>query len=170
MENKRLHRSLWEQVRDTVWAEEASQRQFTVCIPRPASCNFTSTLCTQFKPSTGKRPSTWRHTRAELANSKSSGEPRSKDFWAGCLPSCNLMRTPQQITVLPCVYGLPWWLSGKNTPADVGHVGLIPGSGGSPRWRAWQPTPVFLPGESHGQRSLAGYSPQGHKSQTELSD
>ena len=29
--------------------------------------------------------------------------------------------------------------------------------------RAWQPTPVFLPGESHGHRSLAGYSPQGHK-------
>ena len=28
--------------------------------------------------------------------------------------------------------------------------------------RAWQPTPVFLPGESHGQRSLAGYSPRGH--------
>ena len=31
-------------------------------------------------------------------------------------------------------------------------------------WRkAWQPTPVFLPGDSHGQRSLAGYSPQVHK-------
>ena len=27
--------------------------------------------------------------------------------------------------------------------------------------RAWRPTPVFLPGESHGQRSLAGYSPWG---------
>ena len=27
----------------------------------------------------------------------------------------------------------------------------------------WQPTPVFLPGEFHGQRSLAGYSPWGHK-------
>ena len=27
----------------------------------------------------------------------------------------------------------------------------------------WQPTPVFLPGESHGQRSLVGYSPRGHK-------
>ena len=25
--------------------------------------------------------------------------------------------------------------------------------------RAWQPTPEFLPGEAHGQRSLAGYSP-----------
>ena len=29
--------------------------------------------------------------------------------------------------------------------------------------RKWQPIPVFLPGESHGQRSPAGYSPQGHK-------
>ena len=29
--------------------------------------------------------------------------------------------------------------------------------------RRWQPTPVFLPGESHGQRSLAGYSPWDHK-------
>ena len=29
--------------------------------------------------------------------------------------------------------------------------------------RKWQPTPVFLPGESHGQRSLSGYSPWGHK-------
>ena len=36
-------------------------------------------------------------------------------------------------------------------------VGKIP-------WRsAWQPTPVFLPGESHGQRTLAGYSPWGRK-------
>ena len=31
-------------------------------------------------------------------------------------------------------------------------------------WRGvWQPTPVFLPGKSHGQRSLVGYSPWGHK-------
>ena len=29
--------------------------------------------------------------------------------------------------------------------------------------RKWQPTPLFLPGKSHGQRSLAGYSPWGHK-------
>ena len=27
------------------------------------------------------------------------------------------------------------------------------------KWKYWQPTPVFLPGKSHGQRSLAGYSP-----------
>ena len=30
-------------------------------------------------------------------------------------------------------------------------------------WDARQPTPVFLPAESHGQRSLVGYSPQGYK-------
>ena len=30
--------------------------------------------------------------------------------------------------------------------------------------RTWQPTPVFLPGKPHGQRSLTGYSPRGHKS------
>ena len=34
----------------------------------------------------------------------------------------------------------------------------------------WQPPPGFLPGESHGQRSLAGYSPRVAKSQTQLSD
>ena len=33
--------------------------------------------------------------------------------------------------------------------------------GKMPWRRAWTPTPVFLPGESHGQRSLAGYSPRG---------
>ena len=32
--------------------------------------------------------------------------------------------------------------------------------------RKWQSTPVFLPGKSHGQRSLADYCPKGHKSWT----
>ena len=40
---------------------------------------------------------------------------------------------------------------------------IDPGLKKIPWRRAWQPTPVFLPGESHGQRSLAGYSPWGHK-------
>jgi len=52
----------------------------------------------------------------------------------------------------------------KNLPANTGDIRdtalwirKIP-------WRrAWQPTPVFLPGESHGQRSLAGCSPWGCK-------
>ena len=38
-----------------------------------------------------------------------------------------------------------------------------PGLGRSPWCRKWQPTPEFLPGEFHGQRSLAGYSAWGYK-------
>ena len=57
----------------------------------------------------------------------------------------------------------------KNLPASVreaGDTGWIPGSGRSPGGGTtsyWQPTPVFLSGKFHGQRSLAGYSPWDHK-------
>ena len=40
---------------------------------------------------------------------------------------------------------------------------MIPEVRKIPWRRKWQPTPVFLPGKSHGQRSLVGYSPWGHK-------
>ena len=54
----------------------------------------------------------------------------------------------------------------KNLPASVGDirdVGLIPWVGKIPWRRAWQLTPVFLPGEPHGQKILPGCSPWGHK-------
>ena len=44
-------------------------------------------------------------------------------------------------------------------PAAVQETGFDPWVGKIPWRREWQPTPVFLPGESHGQRSLVGYSP-----------
>ena len=49
----------------------------------------------------------------------------------------------------------------KNLPANAGDIRerFNPWVGKIPWRRAWQPTPIFLPGESHGQRSLAGYSP-----------
>ena len=53
----------------------------------------------------------------------------------------------------------------KNPPANAGdtqHVGSSPGSGRSPGGGNGNPF-WYLPGESHGQRSLAGYSPWGHK-------
>ena len=53
--------------------------------------------------------------------------------------------------------GLPRWVSGKDSTCNSGDTwfGKIP-------WRRkWHPTPVFLPGKSHGQRNLAGYSPSG---------
>ena len=53
----------------------------------------------------------------------------------------------------------------KNPPANAGDAreGLDPWVGKISWRRKWQPTPGFLPGESHGQRSLVGYSPKGHK-------
>ena len=62
--------------------------------------------------------------------------------------------------------GLPRWLSGKESAHQCRRrrehrfdprVRKIPYS------KKWQPTPVFLPGKFHGQRSLVGYSPQGRK-------
>ena len=55
---------------------------------------------------------------------------------------------------------------GKESTCDVGDIGdmgSIPVSERSPGGGKWQPTPVVLPGESHGQRSLVGYNPKGHK-------
>ena len=54
----------------------------------------------------------------------------------------------------------------KNPPANARttrNVGLIPEWEKIPWRRARQPTPVFLPVESHGQKSLEGCSPQGLK-------
>ena len=50
----------------------------------------------------------------------------------------------------------------KNLPANAGYVrdmGLIPGLGRSPGGGNGNPLQIFLPGKSHGQRSLLGYSP-----------
>ena len=70
-----------------------------------------------------------------------------------------------------CAHTLDLWASQlalvvNDPPASVGVVKIH----GFNHWiwkvpwrRAWQPTPVFLPGESHGQRSLEGYTPQGWK-------
>ena len=51
----------------------------------------------------------------------------------------------------------------KNPPASAEDMGSIPGVEKIPWRRKWQPTLVFLPWKSHGQRSLGGYNPWGHK-------
>ena len=59
--------------------------------------------------------------------------------------------------------GLPWWLSGKELACQFRRLGFDLW-GGKIHWRRkWQPTPGFLPEKSHGQRSLVGYSPWGHR-------
>ena len=62
-------------------------------------------------------------------------------------------------------WGFPGGASGKEPACQRRRHkrrGFNPWDGKIPWRRAWQPTPVFLPGESHGQRSLAGCSPWGH--------
>ena len=59
--------------------------------------------------------------------------------------------------------GFPGGSDSKEFACNIADPGSIPGSGRSP-WRGeWQPTPVFLPGEFHGQSSLVGYSLWGCK-------
>ena len=55
------------------------------------------------------------------------------------------------------MWGFPGDSVVKNPPAKAGAAVSIPGLGTCPWRRKWQPTPVFLPGKSHGQRSLVGY-------------
>ena len=66
--------------------------------------------------------------------------------------------------------GLPWWVSGKESAFQCRRHEFDPWFTKVPWRRKWQTTPVFLPGKSHGHRSLVGYSPWDHKSQTWLSD
>ena len=77
----------------------------------------------------------------------------------GCLQSTGSQRVrhTEQLSL-----SLPHVASGKEPTVNAGDIrdtGLDPWVGKIPWRRAWQHTSVFLPGESHGQRSLAGYSP-----------
>ena len=57
----------------------------------------------------------------------------------------------------------PRWLSGKEYACQCRGHGFGPWVSKIPCSRKWQPTPVFLPGKSHGHRSLVSYSPWGRK-------
>ena len=52
---------------------------------------------------------------------------------------------------------LPRWCSGKESTCQCRKLGFDPWVRNIPWRRKWQPTPVFLPGKSHRQRSLVGY-------------
>ena len=90
------------------------------------------------------------------------------------------MTTTIKIIIIPNVY---WWViiyvlslmlsllafyfsgsDGKESAWNAGDQGSIyPWVRNIPWRREWQPSPIFLPGEFHGQRSLAGYSTWGYK-------
>ena len=100
-----------------------------------------------------------------------------QEYWSGVpLPSptglvnalmvtfmCRLDWVTQYPATWSDILGFPGGSDGK-APANAGDLrdmGSVLGLGRSPGRRAWQPTPVFLPGQSHGWRSLMGLHSMG---------
>ena len=83
----------------------------------------------------------------------------------GDLPDSSLLTAEYCIPCRSHVWGFHKWHSGKQSVCQFrrrrGH-GFDPWVGKIPWSRKWQPTPVFLSGEFHRQRSLVGYSSEGH--------
>ena len=61
------------------------------------------------------------------------------------------------------MYRLPWWFIGEELACQCRKCKFNPWVRKIPWRRKWQPTPVLLPGKSHGLKSLVGYSPWGCK-------
>ena len=88
-----------------------------------------------------------------------------------CLRQASELFIAWMITmVAPVMYGIfkhfKWfscWLRQQRICLQSRRPGSVPWVGKIPWRRKWLPTPLFLPGEFHGQRSLAGYSPWDHK-------
>ena len=94
-----------------------------------------------------------------------------EEYWSGqpCLPSGDLPDSGIEpaslfvVFILQCfsifltfLSFLSWWLRWLRISCNAGDPGSISCFGKIPR-RKWHLTPVFLSGESHGQRSLVGY-------------
>ena len=105
---------------------------------------------------------------SSLESSCPSSKPRNCFFWDFHFPSTVFLigQNGELLVSKSGCQGLPRWLSGKE-PAYLcrrcRRHGFNPWVRKTPWRRAWQPTPIFLPGKSHGPRGLAGYSPWGHK-------
>ena len=86
---------------------------------------------------------------------KSFGGEFSRLRLSEAVRSCMALSTSQ--------YGLPRWLSGKESACQCRRSRFSPWVGKSPWRRKWHPAPIFLPGISHGRRSQVGHSPWGRK-------
>ena len=82
--------------------------------------------------------------------------------WLYCYQNISFLCIPF-IAISYVFYGLPWGLRWERICLQCRRPRFDPWVGNIPWKREWLPTPVFFPGEFHGQRSLAGYSPWGHK-------
>ena len=106
------------------------------------------------KVQTGKRP-------RDLNTDKDHGMHMNTQYIF--LKSLLCQQYSEGVNILYVFFGLPWWLSDKESSCRFRKHRFDPWSGNIPWRRKWHPTPVFLPRKSHGQRSPVGYSPWGHK-------
>ena len=126
----------------------------------PSEHNSASQKGTRFKQTTPIMGSSWTTTYSFKIDSWVSWD---NTWWESQICSCSELGA---VTRASGSYAQErhWWCSGQESACQCrGHrrygfdVGKIPWN------RKWQPIPVFLPGKSHGQRSLEGYSPWCHK-------
>ena len=87
------------------------------------------------------------------------GKKRKKKKDLALIMFCFFNLAASYMDLLNCV---PGGSEVKESASNAGDLGSIPGSGRHPGEGNGNP-PVFLPGEFHGQRSLVGYSPWGHR-------
>ena len=121
---------------------------------REPACQYRRRKRLSFNPWVGKMP--WR----------GAWQPTSVLLPGGCHGQGSLAGYSYRVTELDLSLGLPRWRSGKESACQCRRHkrrGFNPWVRMLPWRRKWQPTPVFLPGKFHGQRSLAGYSPWGRK-------
>ena len=91
-----------------------------------------------------------------------SGESHGRRSLVGCSPQVAKSRTWLNDFTFTFHFVQELWLSSKESTCSAGDS-FIPWFRKIPWRRKWQLTPVFLPGKSHGQQSLAGYRPWVYK-------
>ena len=110
-----------------------------------------------------------RGARTGERNGKTHFNSRDKPWGKGVYEAAENLSTEsdsEEFNILYIENGFPRWHSGRESTCQCRRLGFHPWVRKIPKR---QPTPVFLPGESHGRRSLVGYSPQVAKSWTRLS-
>ena len=103
-------------------------------------------------------PTTASQTGPESLGSPVAGSEKVKPF-SPRGPSVCLSGCAHPLAISLFILGLPCWLRWGRICLQCRRPGVDPRVGKIPWRREWQPAAIFLPGESHGQRNLAGYSP-----------
>ena len=124
-------------------------------------CARLCTQCTSGKGLSFRADHSIKRTTSQIPNVKDPSKDlsASKSVFIEATSQCLDIFFLSLLKPLLSPFGLPWWLSGKEFAFQCRRCRLDPWVSKIPWRRKWQPAPVFLLWKSHGQRSLAGYSP-----------